>query len=102
MTGDLSTWAAICVVAGVTLASRLAGSFLMAGVESSPRVERFLDGLSVGVIAALVASTLAQSGLREAAAVAIAVLVMLRWVSAALAMLAGMVLAATWAHFIAL
>lgn len=101
MTGDLSTWAAIFIVAAVTLASRLAGSFLMARVETSPRVERFLDGLSVGVIAALVASTLAQNGLREGAAVAIAVLMMLRWANAAWAMLAGMALAAAWTHFLA-
>ena len=101
MAGDLSTWAAICVVAGVTFASRLAGSFLMARVEASARVERFLDGLSVGVIAALVASTLVQNGLREGAAVALAVLVMLRSANAAWAMVAGMALAAAWTHFLA-
>lgn len=101
MAGDLSTWAAICVVAGVTFASRLAGSFLMARVKTSARVERFLDGLSVGVIAALVASTLAQNGLREGAAVALAVLVMLRSANAAWAMVAGMALAAAWTHFLA-
>ena len=100
----LSTWAAISIVAGVTLASRLAGSFLagsflMGRADASPGVERFLDGLSVAVIAALVASSLAQNSLREGVAVAVTVLVMLRSATATRAMIAGMALAAAWANF---
>lgn len=77
MTAEVETWAAIMLVAGVTVASRLAGPLLMAYVSMSPRVERFLNGLSVSVVAALVASVVAQGGTREGAAVGAAALIML-------------------------
>lgn len=102
MIDDLTVWTAIVLIASVTLASRLAGSFLMSHVGASARIERFLDGLSVAVIAALVASILAQNGLREAAAVALAVLVMLRSANATWAMIAGMAVAALWTHFLSM
>ena len=70
----------------------------MSHINASAKVERFLDGLSVAVIAALVASILAQNGLRETAAVALAVLVMLRSANATRAMIAGMAAAALWTH----
>ncbi|GLS34878.1 hypothetical protein GCM10010869_04660 [Mesorhizobium tianshanense] len=96
MPNDLSTWAAIALIAGVTLATRLAGSVLMSRVEPSPKIERFLDGLSVSVIAALVASFLAQNGFREAISVGLASLVMLRSKNAVWAMVTGMAIAAAW------
>ena len=102
MIDDLTVWTAIVLIASVTLASRLARSFLMNHVNASARIERFLDGLSVAVIAALVASILAQNGLREAAAVALAVLVMLRSANATWAMIAGMAVAALWTHFLSM
>ena len=64
----------------------------------SPKVEHFLDNLSVSVIAALVASLVARGGFREAVAVALASLVMLRWKSAVWAITAGMVVAAAWSY----
>ena len=102
MIDELTVWTAIVLIASVTLASRLAGSFLMSHVNASARIERFLDGLSVAVIAALVASILAQNGFREAAAVALAVLVMLRSANATWAMIAGMPVAALWTHFLSM
>ena len=102
MIDELTVWTAIVLIASVTLASRLAGSFLMNHVNASARIERFLDGLSVAVIAALVASILAQNGFREAAAVALAVLVMLRSANATWAMIAGMAVAALWTHFLSM
>ena len=102
MIDDLIVWTAIVLIASVTLASCLAGSFLMSHVNASARIERFLDGLSVAVIAALVASILAQNGLREATAVALAVLVMLRSANATWAMIAGMAVAALWTHFLSM
>ena len=102
MIDDLTVWTAIALIAGVTLTSRLAGPFLMNHVNASAKIERFLDGLSVAVIAALVASILAQNGFREAAAVALAVLVMLRSANATWAMIAGMAVAALWTHILSM
>ena len=102
MIDELTVWTAIVLIASVTLASRLVGSFLMSHVNASARIERFLDGLSVAVIAALVASILAQNGFREAAAVALAVLVMLRSANATWAMIAGVAVAALWTHFLSM
>lgn len=96
MPNEQAAWTAILVIVTVTFSCRLAGSVLMSNVRISPKVERFLDGLSVSVIAALVASVLAQNGLREAVAVAFASLVMLRSKSAAWSMLTGIVVAAAW------
>lgn len=96
MAGDQTTWLAIAMVAAVAFASRLAGPMLMARIGVSPRIERFLDGLSTSVIAALVASIIAGSGPREGAAVLIAALVMLATKSAVWAMVAGMAVAALW------
>jgi len=62
MPDTLSAWAAIVLVAGVTLASRLSGPLLMARMPMSTSVERFLQNLSLSVIAALVASMLARGG----------------------------------------
>lgn len=72
----LSAWLAILLVSGVTLASRLSGPILMARLPMSTTVERFLQNLSLSVIAALVASMLMRGGLREAASVTAAALVM--------------------------
>lgn len=94
---EIAAWIAILLVAGVTFASRLAGAMLMSRVTPSRAVERFLNGLSVSVIAALVASIVAQGDLRDAAAVALTSLVMLASRRAVWAMVAGMALAAAWA-----
>ncbi|MCA0964780.1 AzlD family protein [Salipiger bermudensis] len=97
-----STWVAISLLVAVTLATRLAGPLAMARIGASPRVERFLEGVSVSVLAALVASIVAQGGTREAVAVGLAGVVMLATQSAVWAMIAGMVLAAGWTAIIAI
>jgi uncharacterized membrane protein len=91
-----SAWLAILLVAGVTLASRISGPLLMARVPRSPAVERFLQSLSLAVIAALVASMLTHGGPREAAAVAVAAVVMAVLRRPIWAMAAGMACAAAW------
>ncbi len=96
MPNELTAWMAILMIATITFSCRLAGSVLMNKVRISPKVNRFLDALSVSVIAALVASVLAQNGLRETVAVAIASLVMLRSKSAVWSMLTGITVAAAW------
>lgn len=96
MPDALSAWAAIVLVAGVTLASRLSGPLLMSRMPMSASAERFLQNLSLSVIAALVASMLARGGLREATAVSAAALVMITLRKSIWAMGAGMVVAACW------
>jgi uncharacterized membrane protein len=93
----MDAWGAILIVAGITFASRIAGSVLMRSVTVSPAVERFLDALPVSVIAALVASVVAQGDLRDVVAVGLAATVMLASKSAVWAMLVGMGIAAAWA-----
>ena len=92
----VSAWLAILLVSGVTLASRLSGPILMARLPMSTTVERFLQNLSLSVIAALVASMLMRGGLREAASVASAALVMIVFRKSIWAMGAGMMVAAAW------
>lgn len=91
-------WLAILLVSAITFGSRLAGAALMRSVAVSPTIERFLDALAVSVIAALVASILAQSDLRSAAAVALAAVITLTMRSAVWAMVAGMAAAAIWTN----
>ena len=100
MPSDIPAVAAIIMIAAITFASRMAGALLMSRVIVSARIERFLNALSVSVIAALVASIVAQNGLREAVAVALAAVVMLGSKSAVWAMLGGMGFAAAWTLFI--
>lgn len=92
----MTPWVAILLVAAVTFLSRAAGPILMSRVEISDRVKRFLDAMSVSVMAALVASMLAQRGPREAVAVGISILVMMQFKSAVWAMIAGIGAAALW------
>lgn len=99
MPSDILAVAAIIMIAAITCASRMAGALLMSRVVVSARIERFLNALSVSVIAALVASIVAQNGLREAIAVALAAVIMLGSKSAVWAMLGGMGFAAAWTLF---
>ena len=92
----VSAWLAILLVSGVTLASRLSGPILMARLPMSTTVERFLQNLSLSVIAALVASMLMRGGLRDVASVAAAALVMIVFRKSIWAMGAGMLVAAAW------
>jgi len=101
MPDAISAWLAILLVAGVTLASRISGPLLMARLPMSVAVDRFLQNLSLSVIAALVASILARGGLREAASVAVAALVMIVLRRSIWAMGAGMVVAAGWTFLVA-
>jgi len=96
MPDAFTAWAAILLASALTLATRLSGPFVMAFLPMSPRVERFLQNLSLAVLAALVATMLARGGLREAASVAVAVLVMGLWRKSIWAMGAGMLCAAGW------
>jgi len=96
MPNDLTALAAIFLVAGITFISRMAGAFLMSRISRSQRADAFLDALSISVVAALVASIVAQGGLREAGAVSVAALVMLASRSAVWAMVVGMAFGGAW------
>ena len=102
MPSDLSAFAAVIMIAAITFASRIAGPLLMTSMVISQRIERFLNALSVSVIAALVASIIAQSGLREGAAVGLAAGIMLGSKSAVWAMVGGMAFATASALFFSL
>ena len=95
-----TAWAAILLASVLTLATRLSGPILMAWLPMSPQIERFLQNLSQAVLAALVASMLARGGLREAASVGVAVLVMVLLRKSIWAMGAGMICAAGWTYWI--
>ncbi|MEM9470691.1 MAG: AzlD domain-containing protein [Pseudomonadota bacterium] len=101
----LSDWSFILVItimAAATFATRVAGAVLMARVTPTARTERFLDGLSVSVIAALVASQLMTADVRNVTAVAVAVAVMFVSRSVVWAMFAGMMFAAAVPFIIAI
>ncbi len=95
-----TAWEAIFLASFLTLATRLSGPIVMAWLPMSARVERFLENLSLAVLAALVASMLARGGLREAASVTVAVLVMVLLRKSIWAMGAGMICAAGWTSWI--
>lgn len=99
MPSELSSVAAIIMIAAITFASRITGPLLMSNIVISPRIERFLNALSASVIAALVASIVAQSGFREGASVGLAATIMLGSKSAVWAMIGGMAFAAAGALF---
>lgn len=96
MSAEAATWLALALMALVTLATRLLGAEIMQRVGTTRRITRFLEAMSSSVMAAIVASFLARGGLREAAAVVVAVVVMLALRSAIWAMTAGVALAAAW------
>jgi uncharacterized membrane protein len=96
MLTDFTPWPAILIIASVTFLNRISGPIMMNYIRSSDRVERFLDAMSVSVIAAIVASILAQNSWREAFAVGFSALVMMRTKSSAFAMVAGIGAAAAW------
>ena len=85
---------AIGLVAAVVFATRIAGALFMSWITPSARVDRFLDGLAVSVIAALVASMMAGGGATLSASVLVALLTMILSRSVVWALLAGMTFAA--------
>lgn len=81
---------AVLIMALAAYATRIAGAVLMSRVRTTRSTNLFLEGLSASVIAALVASLLAQSDLKDAMAVFVAIVVMLATRSVIWAILAGM------------
>lgn len=89
----------VAIMAVAAFATRIAGAVLMSHVTPTAKTERFLEGLSVSVISALVASQLMTADVTSAAVVVVAVVFMLFTRSAVWAMFVGMI-AATATPFI--
>lgn len=99
---DWTAWAAILLVASLTLSSRLTGAFMMQSIRSSPAIERILDALPTTVITALVASIVVQGDLRMTVAASLAAVAMLIFGRPVWAILLGMLTAAAWSQFVPL
>lgn len=84
----------LAILTAAALSTRIVGAVLMTAVKPSPRVERFLEGLSTSVIAALVASQMIDADTERFAAVGVAVLIVLATRNVVLAMAGGMLFAA--------
>jgi len=87
---------AVVIMTAAAFATRIAGAVLMSWVTPTARTERFLDGLSASVIAALVASQLMSAEANNSAAVVMAIIVVLLTQNVVWAMLGGMVTAAAY------
>ncbi|MEM8702878.1 MAG: AzlD domain-containing protein [Pseudomonadota bacterium] len=96
MLSDGSYIIAVSVLALIALGTRLSGAFLMAWVTPTPRIEKFLQGMSVSVIAALVASALVTADLKTFVATCSAIFIAALSRSVIWAMIAGMIVAAAY------
>jgi uncharacterized membrane protein len=95
MPDAISATSAVLLLAVVTIATRVAGVWIMSYVEITPRIEAFLKYVSVSVLISIVAPTTWVAGPRIWLAVGTAALVMVVTRSALGAMLAGTALAAS-------
>ncbi|MEL7465651.1 MAG: AzlD domain-containing protein [Pseudomonadota bacterium] len=86
----------LTILTAAALSTRIVGAVLMTAVKPSPQVERFLEGLSASVIAALVASQMINADSERFAAVGVAVLIVLATRNVVLAMAGGMLFAAVF------
>ncbi|WP_300012290.1 AzlD domain-containing protein [uncultured Roseobacter sp.] len=93
---DQLAWLAIIVIASTVFALRYSGFALMKRVQITPKLELFLEKMSVSVLVAIVASSFATGGIRTITAVVIGLSVMMIWRSPIVAMLVGIAVAAIW------
>lgn len=96
MTPDTVALLAITVMAITTFALRYGGFAIMSAVKITPKIEMFLEKMSVSVLVAIVASAFVSGGMRTATAVIIGVAVMLGTKSPIAAMLIGIAIGALW------
>lgn len=91
-------WMTIAATALATWATRAGGFALMGRVEISPRIERFLERLSLSVLVAIVATAVAKDSLRTGTAVLVgsAVITLTRRPTAGI--IAGVSVAAIWSQ----
>lgn len=96
MDAELWRYLAILSVAVVLYGTRIVGAEMMAFCPMTPRIEAVLKAMANAVLIAIVASELAHGGMRESVAVLSAVLAMLLFRNALVAMSAGALSAATY------
>jgi uncharacterized membrane protein len=91
---SVAPFGAVLLLAAVTLATRVAGVWMMSWVRITPRIETFLKYMSVSVLISIVVPATWAAGPHIWFGVGTAALVMLATQSALSAMLAGTALAA--------
>lgn len=96
----MSIYLTILLLAGVTVITRFAGPLIVNRLEDTPFLRRFLEAMSSGVLAAIVASQVLQGGPRDWSAMAVAAGVMWASGSAAVALIAAAAFAALWTSII--
>lgn len=96
MTNEALAWLAILTMAATVFALRYSGFAIMRYVRITPRVELFLEKMSVSVLVAIVASSILAGGSRTAAAVTIGVVAMLVTRNPIVAMIVGIAVGAVW------
>lgn len=101
MPDQLDAYWTIAAMTIVTAFTRIVGPVVMSRITSSQRVEGFLECMATSVVAAIVATYVAQNGYREALAIVVAAAVMLITRKAGMAMLAAVITAAGWRLFLA-
>lgn len=94
-------WLAILTMAATVFALRYSGFAIMRHVRITPKVEVFLEKMSLSVLVAIVASSVFAGGSRTAAAVAIGVVAMVLTRSPIVAMLVGIAAGAIWTGLLA-
>ena len=96
MTHELTPWLAILIMAATVLALRYSGLAIMSYVKITPRIELFLEKMSISVLVAIVATAVMSGGLRTVAAVIVGVAVMFLLKSPIAAILVGIASGALW------
>ena len=96
MTNEALAWLAILTMAATVFALRFSGFAIMRHVRITPKVEVFLEKMSVSVLIAIVASSVFAGGSRTAAAVVIGIVAMVVTRNPIVAMLVGIAIGAVW------
>jgi len=92
----MSIYFVILLLAGVTVVTRFAGPLIVNQLKDTPLLRQFLEGMSSGVLAAIVASQVLQGDPRDWSAMAVAAAVMWITRSAAFSLVAAAAFAAVW------
>lgn len=92
----MSIYFVIMLLAGVTVVTRFAGPLIVNQLKDTPLLRQFLEAMSSGVLAAIVASQILQGAPRDWTAMAVAAAVMWTTRSAAFALVAAAAFAALW------
>lgn len=96
MMHEVLPWFAVLTMAATIFVLRYSGFAIMSYVKITPRIELFLEKMSISVLVAIVASSISLGGFRTGIAVIVGVAVMLMMRSPIAAMLAGIAVGASW------